>query len=259
MTKDLTEDFTLAGKTILITGASNGIGQATAVLAAQFGAKLILTGRNEERLAKVMQSLEGQDLGHTMHLGDLTNEEDLEGLIDKIDVSDGLDGVVHSAGIVKPLPIQFLKRKKIEEVAGINFYVPVEINRLLFKQKKINNEASIVFISSISSHHPFKGGAVYTSFKAALETYSKSIALEMAHKNIRSNCIKAGMVETNIMDVTADAASKESLEAHKKQYPLGFGKSVDVANAVVFLLSNASRWITGTNIVLDGGLTISKQ
>lgn len=246
--------FKLEGKNILITGASNGIGKAIAELAASLGANLILTGRDSVRLNEVKETIEGAN--HLTVVGDLTDAGVLESLVNEID---SLDGIVHSAGIVKPLPIQFLKREKIEEVAGINFYVPVELNRLLFKQKKINKGASLVFISSISSHHPFKGGAVYSSFKAALETYSKSIAIEMAHKNVRSNCIKAGLVETNIMEVTANAASRDSLEAHRKQYPLGFGKPIDVANAVVFLLSDASKWITGTEIVLDGGLTISKQ
>ncbi len=249
----MTQAFSLKDKTILITGASNGIGKAIAQLAANFQANLILTGRNEERLKAVKEGLTGD---HQMIRADLTQPEELEKLVNEIEQ---LDGIVHSAGIVKPLPIQFLKKNKIDEVANINFYVPVEINRLLFKQKKINKNASIVFISSISSHHPFKGGAVYTSFKAALETYSKSVALEMAHKGIRSNCIKAGLVETHIMEVTAQAASTESLENHRKQYPLGFGKPEDVANAVVFLLSDASQWMTGTNLVLDGGLTISKQ
>jgi len=250
----MNQAFSLKDKTILITGASNGIGKAVAQLADNFQAKLILTGRNEERLQTVKDSLTG--VNHKINIADLTQTNELEKLIKEIDQ---LDGIVHSAGIVKPLPIQFLKKNKIDEIANINFYAPVEINRLLFKQKKINKNASIVFISSISSHHPFKGGAVYTSFKAALETYSKSIALEMAHKGIRSNCIKAGLVETHIMEVTAKAASKESLENHRKQYPLGFGKPEDVANAVVFLLSDASQWMTGTDLVLDGGLTISKQ
>ncbi len=247
-------NFTLEGKKILITGASNGIGKATAELASSLGAQLVLTGRNETRLNQVLNNIKANE--HIAIKADLTDNKELENLVNSIDF---LDGIVHSAGIVKPLPIQFLKREKIEEVAGINFYVPVELNRILFKQKKINKAASLVFISSISSHHPFKGGAVYTSFKAALETYSKSVAIEMAHKGIRSNCIKAGLVETNIMEVTANAASRESLEAHRKQYPLGFGEPVDVANAVVFLLSDASKWITGTDIILDGGLTISKQ
>lgn len=246
--------FSLQNKTILITGASNGIGAATAELAAKLGANLIVTGRNEERLKNVLDSLKGKQ--HQMIVADLCQQEELEKLMAEIN---HLDGVVHSAGIVKPLPIQFLKKEKIAEIADINFYVPVELNRLLFKQKKINNNASIVLVSSISSHHPFKGGAVYCSFKAALETYSKTIALEMAHKKIRSNCIKAGLVATNIMDITANAASKESLENHRKQYPLGFGEAEDVANSICFLLSDAAKWITGSEIILDGGLSISKQ
>lgn len=246
--------FDLSQKNILVTGASNGIGKSIAILASQMGAKLTITGRNKERLQETLQSLEGSH--HKIFAGDLTENEVLEELSN---LCGPLDGIVHSAGIVKPIPVHYLKKSKIEEIAGINFYAPVELNRHLFKMKKINKNASFVFISSISSHHPFKGGAVYTSFKAALETYSKSIALEMAHKGIRSNCIKAGLVETHIMEVTAQAASKESLENHRNQYPLGFGKPEDVANTAIFLLSEGSKWMTGTEIVLDGGLTISKQ
>ncbi len=246
--------YDLKNKTILITGASNGIGKACAILCAEAGAKLILTGRNKERLESTVN--ESVPQSHQTIIADISVQEGREKLCESIS---HLDGLVHSAGIVFPMPVQYMTPEKINNLAQINYYAPVEINRILLRKKKINKGASIVFLSSISSGHPFKGGAIYCSFKAALESYSKSLALELAPKGIRSNCIKAGLVETNIMDVTANATTKESLENHRAQYPLGFGSASDVANSVLFLLSNASGWITGTDIILDGGLTISKQ
>ncbi len=152
-------------------------------------------------------------------------------------------------------PVKYLNKKSLAEVQDINFNAPLFLMTNLFKKKKIKRKSSIVFVSSISSNFPYKGGAAYTSFKAALETYSKVLALEFADKEIRSNCIKAGLVDTPVLEETIKNMPKEVFEKHKSSYPLGFGTTNDVANAVVFLLSDASKWITGTNIVMDGGLT----
>lgn len=241
------EQFGLQNKTILITGASSGIGRACALECAKSGANLILSGRNESKLDEV-----SKDCGGLIVAEDLSSSQGVANLVDCIQ---NVDGIVHAAGIVKPFPISFVGEKHIREIQNINFNAPVELTSTLLRKKKINNGASIVFISSISSSFPYKGGAVYTAFKAALETYSKVVALEYAHKNIRSNCIKAALVNTRVLEETVNSLPEELLENHKKKYLLGFGEPEDVANAALYLLSEASRWVTGTNLIIDGGLT----
>ena len=241
------EQFGLQNKTILITGASSGIGRACALECAKSGANLILSGRNESKLDEV-----SKDCGGLIVAEDLSSSQGVANLVDCIQ---NVDGIVHAAGIVKPFPVSFVGEKHIREIQNINFNAPVELTSTLLRKKKINNGASIVFISSISSSFPYKGGAVYTAFKAALETYSKVVALEYAHKNIRSNCIKAALVNTRVLEETVNSLPEELLENHKKKYLLGFGEPEDVANAALYLLSEASRWVTGTNLIMDGGLT----
>jgi NAD(P)-dependent dehydrogenase (short-subunit alcohol dehydrogenase family) len=242
--------FELNGKTILVTGASSGIGRETAICIAKMGGTLILSGRNKERLSETMAALAGS--GHAIIPADLLEEEQIDRLVDEVAQ---LDGIVHSAGIVRPFPIKFIGKRQIDELYNINYTAPVLLNSKLFKRKKINDEASIVFMSSISSQFPHKGGALYSGAKSALNAYCKVIALEYAAKKIRANYISAAMVKTPLFDEAEKAISKEMMDAHGSHYPLGFGEPEDVAHAVVFLLSSASRWITGTGIVMDGGLT----
>jgi len=240
--------FSLQDKTILITGASSGIGRCCAITFAKAGANLILTGRNSERLAEVQKITASQKI----IVQDLTTSTGIEDLVKEIDA---LDGIVHSAGIVKPFPVSFVGEKHIKEVQQINFNAPVELTSKLLRKRKMNKNASIVFISSISSSFPYKGGAIYTAFKAALETYSKVVALEYGDKGIRSNCIKAALINTKVLDDTISSLPEGVLEEHRKRYLLGFGEPEDVANACQYLLSDAAKWVTGTNLVLDGGLT----
>lgn len=242
--------FSLEGKKILVTGASSGIGAQAAISLSRFGAKIILTARNGEKLNEVKQKLDGD--GHIIIKADLKKANEVITLVERID---SLDGVVQSSGIVKPFPVKFINETQLEEIFSINFNAPVLLMTKLFRAKKINKGSSIVFMSSISSHFAHKGGALYSSSKAAINTYSKTIALEYATQKIRSNVISAAMVKTPIFDNAEKVASKELMDKHGEKYPLGFGEPEDVANAIVFLLSNASRWVTGTEIVLDGGLT----
>ena len=243
----------LSERTILITGASSGIGRQTAITCAKLGAKLILSGRNSERLQESLDQLAGTE--HLKIECDLTHENQIETLIDNLP---SLDGIVHSSGSVNPIPAKFITQEKIDEVSSINFQAPILLSSRLLKRKKINRGASIVFMSSISARFAYKGGALYSAAKAGLNAYSKTIAIEHAPQRIRSNSIEAAMVQTRIFDETEKAVGKEQMAKHGERYPLGFGKPQDVANAIAFLLSDASKWITGTTLTLDGGLTAGR-
>lgn len=245
--------FDIAPKTILITGASSGIGRETAVLLAQSGASLILTGRNQARLHEVLEGLENSSK-HRIFQGDLTDESILDKLVSSVE---GIDGVVLAAGIVKTLPIKFLNKVELSATMSINFEAPVLLCQKLIKAKKVNKGASIVFISSIAGNVIVnKGNGSYAASKAALNGICKVMALELAAQKIRVNCISPGMVWSPLIEDELLAISNEQLEADQKAYPLGYGTPVDVANAVWFLLSEGSKWITGTSLVLDGGFTL---
>lgn len=243
--------FHLHNKTILITGASSGIGRETAIKCSEMGAKIILTARNKERLAETEKKLSGT--GHKSMSCDLSKEMELKDFILQLG---HLDGLVNCAGVVNPFPIGFLSRQKIEETLLPNFYAVVELTNLLLKNKKINNNASLIFLSSVSGQHPHKGGSMYAASKAAVEAFSKTVALEFYSKGIRSNCISPAMVKTEMYDSAAASMTKEGMDEHVSKYPLGVGYPEDVANAVIFLLSPASKWITGINLIMDGGMLL---
>jgi NAD(P)-dependent dehydrogenase (short-subunit alcohol dehydrogenase family) len=244
--------FHLTGKTILITGASSGIGKQVAIDCAKMGGTVIITGRNELRLNETYQQLPGTS--HQITVCDLLDENAIL-LLSKN--CPHLDGVVHCAGMVRPFPVQFLNSRKIDETLHTNFYTAACLTSALFKAKKINSEASLVFLSSISGQFPGKGNAVYAASKAALEAFAKTVAAEYSHKMIRANCLSPAMVKTELYDYTSEGEFKAIMDKHVSQYPLGVGYPHDVANAVVFLLSPASRWITGINIIMDGGFIYS--
>ena len=245
--------FHLTNKTILITGASSGIGQEAAVSISKMGGSLVLTGRDKKRLAHTLSLLEGK--GHQIIAADLLIETERKQLIDQLP---NLDGIVHSAGIVTPFPIKFIDQEKINQTLNINYEIPVLLMAGIIRNKKINACGSVVFLSSISAQHPHLGGALYAGSKAALEAFSKVVALELFPQKIRSNCISPGMVKTPLYDNAEKEISKESMDKHVSLYPLGIGQTKDIANTIIFLLSDASRWITGINIILDGGYLLKK-
>lgn len=250
------QDFLLTDKTILITGASSGIGKATAILASQMGAHLIIHGRDIEKLNQTFSQLNPSGK-HQILQADLSNTDELMGFVKQCPA---IDGVVHCAGIVKPVPAKFIQPKHIEEMFSINYNAVVLINSYLLQQKKINNDASIVLISTISTQHSYFGGALYISSKGALEAYSRSLGLEVVSKKIRVNTLSPAMVRTEIYENTLKSTlNEEHALKYANTYPLGIGEPIDVANSIVFLLSNASKWITGTVIKMDGGLTLGYQ
>lgn len=243
--------FSLEGKTILVTGASSGIGQATAIECSKMGAKLIIVGRDQLRLQDAYSQLEGD--GHLQLIVELTNQNDLETMITSLP---RLDGVVLCAGIGITKLMLFSDKNDFEKVFNVNFYSSIELLRLLVKKKKINKDSSAVLVSSVGGNRSFNpGNGVYGTSKAALNSAMKFFALEFAPKKIRVNCVNPGMVHTKL--IKAGTISQEQLDANKEQYPLKrFGEPREIAFGIIYLLSDASSWVTGHSLVIDGGLTI---
>lgn len=246
--------FSLEGKTILVTGASSGIGRGIAVECSKMGAKVVITGRNVERLNETYSQLEGE--GHTALAVDLSKQDGIDELVAKCPE---LNGVVHSAGIPQMCSVKHIDRKTIEEIININSITPILLNSLLLKKKKLLKKSSIVFISSISGVVVGNvGEATYSTSKGALSGYMKSAAYELAAQGTRVNCINPGLVPTRILELSNDMFSAEQLEETTKgRYPLKrYGTPEDIANGAIYLLSDASSWVTGVNLVIDGGYTI---
>jgi NAD(P)-dependent dehydrogenase (short-subunit alcohol dehydrogenase family) len=246
--------FELKNKAVLVTGASSGIGRQTAISISEAGGTLIITGRDEHRLADTLSQLSGT--GHQSVCGDLVSAEFIEKLAE---TAGPLNGLVHCAGILHPYPIRFITKKEVDDMFNINYTAPVLLTARLLKRKKLSDHASVVFITSISgTHRPYYGGALYAGSKSALESFSRVLAIEHAQKKIRSNCISPAIVKTPIFDeYMGGVADQANVDAYEKKYPLGFGEPSDVANAVVYLLSDAAKWVTGTTLFLDGGLMVS--
>lgn len=243
--------FSLINKTILVTGASSGIGRAIAEECSKIGAKLIITGRDENRLDRVYEVLQGN--GHIKIQADLTNNTDLDEL--SLNLPE-LDGIVHSAGIVRTLPFSFVTDEELQKVMDINFMAPVKLSQKLLKLKKLKKESSIVFISSISGIRcTFAGNSMYSASKGAVNGIVKGMAVDLATKSIRVNSILPGMIETTLMK--DDSITEEQIAADMKRYPLKrYGKPEEVAWAAIYLLSDASKWVTGTDLLIDGGYTL---
>lgn len=239
--------FSLSGKQLLVTGASSGIGRAAAVMCSKFGASLVITGRNKKRLDETLYLLEGNS--HKAMIADLMNEDDIVALVQSLPM---LDGVVHCAGIGHRKPCKMLTASDINKVMGINFNSIVILQSLLLSERKINRSSSIVFIASRAAYSPSIGNALYSASKGALVSYAKCLALELASRMIRVNCICPAMVWTDL--IYEGGLTKEYLEKEQLKYPLKrYGTPEDVANLVIYLLSDASSWMTGSSLDLTGG------
>ena len=246
--------FSLEGKTVLVTGASSGIGRTTAIECSKMGANVIITARNEERLKATLDSLRtecGQT--HQMVLADLSSEEGVNALVEELP---HLDGVSLNAGIVKTLPVKFINKDDLTEVLNVNMMGPILLAQLLLKKKKITRGSSVVFTSSIGGVMiSTVGNTMYGVSKGGLNAFMKGMALEMASIGIRSNSVNPGFVATNIL--SAGTISEEQLKKNVAAYPLGrFGKPEDIAYAIIYLLSDASSWVTGHTLVIDGGVIL---
>lgn len=248
--------YSLEGKTMLVTGASSGIGKATAIECAKLGASVVITARNEERLSAVLSELDttlGQK--HQMVIADIANEEGLNTLIAALPT---LDGVSSNAGIaLGNSPIKFIGEEQMHSLMQTNTYSHVLLAKMLFKKKLIGKNGSIVFTASIGgtvSHGP--GNTLYGMSKNALLAFAKYAAIEFAPRGIRVNCVSPGMIETPLINLDALTDEDKAIDADKyllKRY----GKPEEVARTTAFLLGDASSFITGTSIVVDGGYTVN--
>ena len=246
--------FSLNGKTILITGASSGIGKETAIECSKLGASVIIIGRNKERLQEAFDSLQTSDVqSHFQFTVELTNEEEVKNLVSNLPK---LDGLMQSAGKGLTLPMQFASKEKLAEIFDINLFSQVELLRLLFKKKLLNKEASVVLVASLGGTHVFSpGNGPYGATKAALNAVMRYCAKEFAPRKVRVNSICPGMVDTPL--IHRGTISEEQLQEDAKKYPLKrYGKPEDIAHLAAFLLGDASSWITGQDFVIDGGISI---
>lgn len=243
--------FSLTGKTILITGASSGIGKATAIECSKMGAKLIITGRNGERLNETFHALEGE--GHKQIVCDLTNTALLETLVKDLPQ---IDGCVNNAGVGGKLPIAFIKKDSLQSILDINTIVPVLLTQLLVKNKKLKKGSSMVLTSSISGVYSVDiGNTMYSITKSAIDGFMKNSAVELAQKGIRVNSVNPGMVDTPINNI--DSFTEEQKLKDIDNYPLKrYGKPEDIAYGIIYLLSDASSWVTGTSLKIDGGYSL---
>jgi len=243
----------LHNKRIVITGASSGIGASTAELCASLGAKVLLLGRDKIKLIQICTRLMGE--GHSVLVTDLTSYDFLEeNLTTSLRSFGPVDGMVHSAGIEMTRPIKMLKPKNIQEVFEINVTAGLNLARILTKSNNwCSDGGSIVYISSIVGVVGQPGKIAYSASKGALIAAAKSMALEFANKRIRVNCILPAMVRTPMSEKILESISNEARENIEKMHPLGIGSVEDVSSACGFLLSDISKWITGTALVVDGG------
>lgn len=248
--------YSLENKTILVTGASSGIGKATAIECANLGATVIITARNEKRLNDVYDALD-MSLGqhHKIVNADLSTQDGLEELVSKLPA---LDGLSSNAGVAEGnRPIKYIKEEDMQTMMRINTYSHAMLAKLLYKKKMLNKNASCVFTASIGGTYSFNpGNTIYGMSKAALESFVKYAAVEFAPRGIRCNNVCPGMIETPLINI--DALTEEDKVNDTQMYLLKrYGKPVEVASTIAFLLSDASSFITGTSIVVDGGYTVN--
>lgn len=242
--------YTLAGKTVLITGASSGIGKATAIECAKLKATCVLCGRNEQRLNETLNALEGS--GHIAIAADLITGEGICAIVEQ---TPALDGVVCNAGINLMAPIYFLKPEDMDMVFRTNTIAPMNLINALLRKKRIKAQASLVFTSSMDAVNPDAGSSVYAASKAALASFMRSCAKELAPRKIRSNAIQLGLVETGMMH--NGFVTEEDLEKNKENYLLKrYAQPEEIAWSIIYLLSDASRFVTGSILTIDGGATI---
>lgn len=247
--------FSLNGKTIVVTGASSGIGRQCAIDCSRMGAIVILIARNEERLKQTLSDMTGD--GHFYVIADLSDSQNACKVSKLIyDTVGKIDGIVNCAGISSTLPFKLVSREKLEEFFSANVFSAIELSRELSKVKFMNAGGSIVFMASVMGCVGESGKSLYSMTKGALIAASRSLACELAKRQIRVNCISPGAILTPINENLPHMADPEKRKTLEDMHLLGLGHTSDIANGVIYLMSDASRWLTGQNIVIDGGYTV---
>ncbi len=241
--------FDLQGKTFLVTGASSGLGRQICIRISEMNGNVILTARNIKRLNETLSLMVPGN--HKIEPADLTRSEDISALVGELPK---LNGVVFSTGVSIIAPTGFITAEDYSKTFQTNFEGSLMLSNAIIRKKKIvKNACSMVFISSISTHYPFVGGALYVSAKAAMEGYARILALELAPKGVRVNCVSPAFVKTQMLDQTAKDFSDEVVQKIKGRQLMGLGEPDDVAYPIIFFLSDAAKWISGTNLILGGG------
>jgi NAD(P)-dependent dehydrogenase (short-subunit alcohol dehydrogenase family) len=246
--------FSLAGKNILVTGASSGIGRQCAITCSHMGATVTIFGRDQNRLMETLSIMEDPER-HSVVAVDLIEYEKVEDEVRKVVSKKGkIEGLINCAGISTTLPLNAVSPQKMERFFQTNVIGAINLTRLIIKSSHFSEAGgSIIFISSVMGVVGETGKTLYSMTKGALIAAVKSMAIELAARKIRINCISPGVVETPMSKNAVYSRNEESLNKIKSLHPLSLGQPEDVANACVFLLSDASRWITGTNLIVDGG------
>lgn len=244
----------MSGRNVIVTGASSGIGKSCTMLLSDLGAKVILVARNEEKLKETKSCLRGE--GHRIEAFDLSKLDEIENWIEGLaKITGPLDGLVHCAGIRKTTPIRFLKNRDFQNIMDINFNAAVNLIHGFQKKNVCNHPSSIVLIGSVAGVVGQPGLTIYSASKSALIGLMKSAALELISEQIRVNCVVPGYVKSEMFEEHRKSLSSKQVAQIESLHPLGLGNPIDVANAVVFLLADTARWITGITLMVDGGFT----
>ncbi|HEY7392347.1 MAG TPA: SDR family oxidoreductase [Bryobacteraceae bacterium] len=245
----------LTGKTILVTGASAGIGRCTAVLLSRLGARVVLSGRDVGRLRQTAGEMDGE--GHHVAALDLANPNEIAAWIAELaQVVGPLSGIAHCAGVAATMPLRFLSLKQLDDVMRVNFYSAVLLTKEFARKRIHERNASLVFVASIAGMRGKRARSIYGASKGALIAFAKSAAIELANEGIRVNCVAPSYVHTDMYERIGDLMTPEQLQdCVERTQPLGLGTPLDVANAIAFLLADTGKWITGSVLAVDGGYT----
>jgi NAD(P)-dependent dehydrogenase (short-subunit alcohol dehydrogenase family) len=241
--------FSLEGKTILVTGASSGIGRGICIDCSKMGATVHLMARNEGRLNETLEQMEGE--GHVIHKADLCSSADINDLVESLPL---IDGVVLCAGVIKTMPVKHITEDAMTEIFNANIMGDIKICSRLLKKKKLNHGGSVVFISSVSTFNVKVGNSLYSATKGAVNSFARAMALEVSRQDMRVNIIQPGFIPSSILE--KHGMGEEAIQWYKERHPLGLGKPSDIANGCIYLLSDASNWVTGSVFTIDGGYTL---